>query len=98
MTPRRLFAVYGGPDVIVRYPNGDETQYISTMFECDVTGGTLCAGDTDEVKSVAYWTLDEARQLRLSPWIPRVLPRLFESHAVPWFVATTWTPPAERAQ
>src|SRR5580698_544380 len=26
--PTRLIAVYGGPDLIVRYPNGDESQYI----------------------------------------------------------------------
>src|SRR5688572_30596106 len=27
VTPRRVFGVYGGPEFIVRYPNGDESQY-----------------------------------------------------------------------
>src|SRR4051812_11827921 len=34
VTPTRIVAVYGGPKFIVRYPNGDETQYVSTMFAC----------------------------------------------------------------
>jgi ADP-ribose pyrophosphatase YjhB (NUDIX family) len=32
--PIRLIAVYGGPEFVVRYPNGDESQYISAIFEC----------------------------------------------------------------
>src|SRR2546423_5460943 len=67
VTPTRLLAVYGGPAFVVRYPNGDETQYVSAIFECEVQSGILRA-DGDEVQSVRYWSLAEAAQLPLSPW------------------------------
>ncbi len=89
VVPTRIAGVYGGPDFVVQYPNGDETQYISTMFECEVKSGSLGASydndNNDEVSAAAYWTLDEARALPLSPWLHRVLPRLYETHAAAWF-------------
>ena len=30
--PSRIIGVYGGPNFVVVYPNGDETQYISCIF------------------------------------------------------------------
>jgi 8-oxo-dGTP pyrophosphatase MutT (NUDIX family) len=84
VTPRRLFGVYGGPDFLVRYPNGDETQYLSTMFECSVESGEAHP-DGEETTSVRFFTLDEAQAVPLSPWLVRVLPRLFEATSAPWF-------------
>ncbi|HEV3049610.1 MAG TPA: NUDIX domain-containing protein, partial [Longimicrobium sp.] len=55
--PRRVFGVYGGPEFIVRYPNGDESQYVMIVFECAVVGGTL-RPDDDETLEVRYWTAD----------------------------------------
>jgi 8-oxo-dGTP pyrophosphatase MutT (NUDIX family) len=92
VVPRRLFGVYGGPEFLVRYPNGDETQYISTMFECDVVSGALMP-DGDETTAVRFVTLDEARALPLSPWLVRVLDRLFGPPTDAWFEPPTWTPP-----
>ena len=86
VTPRRVFAVYGGPNFVVRYPNGDEMQYISMMFECDVVSGTPHVND-DEIDEVAFWSHDEASGLTMSPWLVRVLPRLYERHDTPWFEA-----------
>lgn len=91
VAPRRLVSVYGGPAFVVRYANGDETQYISVMFECDVISGELRA-DGDEVGAVRFWTHVEAAELELSPWLPRVLPRLFAPSASPWFEPATWKP------
>src|SRR5262249_46981133 len=68
VAPRRLFGVYGGPNFLVRYPNGDETQYLSTMFECSIVSGDL-RPDGDETKSVGFFTLEEAERLPLSPWL-----------------------------
>ena len=84
VTPTRIVAVFGGPDFVVRYPNGDETQYVSTAFECVIRGGELRAGD-DEVCAARFWALEEARKLSLSPWLERVLPPLYEQERVPWF-------------
>lgn len=84
VTPSRLFGVYGGPRFVVRYPNGDETQYLSTMFECSIVSGEL-RPDGEETVAARFFTLDEARGLRLSPWLVHVLPRLYDSTSVPWF-------------
>jgi 8-oxo-dGTP pyrophosphatase MutT (NUDIX family) len=91
VTPTRLLAIYGGPGFVVRYPNGDETQYVSAIFECDVKSGTLRA-DGDEVQAARYWSLDEAARLPLSPWLVDVLPRLYEPNAAAWFDASSWRP------
>lgn len=96
VTPRRLFGVYGGPDFLVRYPNGDETQYLSTMFDCSIESGEP-RPDGDEVTSVRFFTLDEARQLPLSPWLVRVLPRLFDVTSPPWFEHSAWSPATDDA-
>ena len=48
----------------------------------------------DETVAVRYFTLDEARQLPMSPWLIDVLPRLYEPASVPWFESTAWRPPA----
>jgi 8-oxo-dGTP pyrophosphatase MutT (NUDIX family) len=91
VTPRLLFGVYGGPHFLVHYPNGDETQYISIMFECDVVSGEP-RPDGDETMDVRFHTLDEARALRLSPWLVEVLARLYDQTSLPWFEPTDWRP------
>lgn len=97
VVPRRLIAVYGGPGFVVRYPNGDETQYISTIFECDVESGALRA-DGEEIEAAQYWTLDEALQLSLADWLPDILPRLFEPVEHTWFTPSTWRPETGRSR
>jgi 8-oxo-dGTP diphosphatase len=88
----RLLGVYGGPDFVVHYANGDETQYISTMFECRVMSGEL-KPDGDEVQDARFFTLSEARALALSPWLTRVLPRLYARDGAAWYENPTWRPP-----
>jgi ADP-ribose pyrophosphatase YjhB (NUDIX family) len=92
VTPRRLFGVYGGPRFLVQYPNGDESQYVSTMFECDIVSGEP-RPDGEETMAVRFFTLDEAQQLSLSPWLVDVLPRLYDGSGATWFEPTAWRPP-----
>jgi hypothetical protein len=91
VTPTRLIGVYGGPTVVVRYANGDETQYISAMFACNVQSGELRA-DSDEVHIAQYWARDEALRLPLSPWLADVLPRLYDEESTAWFEPASWRP------
>ena len=91
--PTRIFGVYGGPRFLVRYPNGDETQYLSTMFDCAIESGEPRA-DGDETTAVDFFTLDEARRLSLSPWLVEVLPRLYEASQAAWFEPSAWDPRA----
>jgi ADP-ribose pyrophosphatase YjhB (NUDIX family) len=89
--PTRLIAVYGGPAFVVRYPNGDESQYVSSIFECVVESGEIRA-DGDETTAACFWTYNEAVGLPLSPWLTRVLPRLFDAAADTWFEPPAWRP------
>ena len=77
VAPVRLVAVWGGPQFVVRYPNGDETQYVSAMFECRVESGEA-RPDGDETTAVRFFTLEEAKQLPMSDWLRPVLPKLFD--------------------
>ena len=95
VAPTRLIAVYGGRDFVVHYPNGDETQYVSAMFECVIESGSPpLGGDGDEVLAARFWGLDEARGLKLSPWLARVLARLYVRSDTPWFDPPRWRPQA----
>jgi 8-oxo-dGTP diphosphatase len=96
VVPKRVIAVFGGATFVVRYPNGDETQYISTMFECDVASGEARA-DGDEIERVSFWSRSEVDDLPLAPWLRGVLPRLFDAAAGPWFESAAWRPPVGRA-
>jgi ADP-ribose pyrophosphatase YjhB (NUDIX family) len=51
--PTRLLGVYGGPEFVVTYPNGDRAAYIMSVFECEVRGGTLLSA-SDETSAAAF--------------------------------------------
>lgn len=95
VAPVRVLGVYAGPDFVVRYPNGDETQYVSTIFSCVVRAGALEADGTETV-AARFWTEDEARNLPLASWLTGVLPVLFAaSSSDAWFEPPRWAPPSE---
>ena len=50
----RVRAVVGGRDHRVRYPNGDQTSYVSTVFDARVTAGRP-GPDGDETLDVAWF-------------------------------------------
>jgi ADP-ribose pyrophosphatase YjhB (NUDIX family) len=74
--PRRLLAAYGGPEFVVRYANGDESQYVIIAYHCEVVGGAPEA-DGDEIDLVRYVPLQEALGLELTPWLRAVAERVF---------------------
>ena len=78
--PIALRGVFGGPDLRVRYPNGDETAYVTAVFECAVRGGALLA-DSDEVLEVRLVAPPEIARLELAPWARRLLPALVRERA-----------------
>ena len=49
-----LLAVLGGPEFRVTYPNGDETSYVTTVFDARVVSGSP-APDGDETGAVEWW-------------------------------------------
>ncbi len=49
-----ILAVLGGPEYRLTYPNGDQTSYVSTVFDARVVAGTP-RPDHEETSGVAWW-------------------------------------------
>jgi 8-oxo-dGTP pyrophosphatase MutT (NUDIX family) len=62
-----ILDVVGGASFRVRYPSGDETAYVSTVFDARVLSGQPTA-DGDETSDVRWFTLAELVDLDLNPF------------------------------
>jgi 8-oxo-dGTP pyrophosphatase MutT (NUDIX family) len=82
--PVRVLGVFGGPAFVVRYPNGDEAQYVMTLFECEVEGGDPVP-DLDETTELRWVGPAEFERLSVSAWSRNVVPRLFTRPATTLF-------------
>jgi len=60
----RLVTVVGGPGFRVIYPNGDETAYVSAVYEARVCGGRE-EPDGDETTEVGWFAPEELGSLDL---------------------------------
>jgi ADP-ribose pyrophosphatase YjhB (NUDIX family) len=52
-----ILAVLAGPEFRITHSNGDQTAYVSTVFDATVTGGAP-RPDGDETSAVGWWDLD----------------------------------------
>lgn len=93
-TPTRLLGVYGGPDFMVIYPNGDQVASVDTVFECRIDSGAPAA-DQDEIHELRYFSQAEAAQLPLAPWMQVVLADLWRNVEQPCFQVPLWQPPTD---
>ncbi|KHJ63850.1 NUDIX domain-containing protein [Burkholderia glumae] len=71
----RVLGVFGGRSFRYRYPNGDEVEYVVTLFACKIIGGTGVPTDS-ETKSLKYFHRHEMPMLAL----PYPLDTLFAKH------------------
>jgi ADP-ribose pyrophosphatase YjhB (NUDIX family) len=90
--PLRILGVFGGPSCTLEYGNGDRSNYVITMFECEVTGGVLHA-DSDETCGAEFVGASDLDRFRLSPWLSAVLPGLYDRGRAGYFRPPTWSPP-----
>jgi 8-oxo-dGTP pyrophosphatase MutT (NUDIX family) len=90
--PIALIGVFGGPGFVVRYGNGDETQYVTSVFECSVKSGEL-TNATDETIACRFISESEFRTLAASPWTREVLPLCYSRAPGPIIGLVTWAPP-----
>jgi 8-oxo-dGTP pyrophosphatase MutT (NUDIX family) len=91
--PERLLGLYGGPECVVRYGNGDEVQYVINAIGGTVVGGAA-RPDGVETLAVQYWLESEAQGLPLAPWLRALLPLVYGSRLGHAFAQPTWTAPA----
>ncbi len=81
-----LRGVFGGPEFVTRYANGDEVSYAMIVFDAARVGGELRA-DRDEVVELRYFSADEIELLPLPGWLSEVLSGVS-------FRAPSWSPPS----
>ena len=62
--PTRLVTVLGGPRFRVRYANGDETAYVTIVYEARVVGGVERI-DGDETTELGWFRPDGLRAIDL---------------------------------
>lgn len=55
---KAILRVLGGPEFRLMYPNGDETSYVTTVFDGRVIDG-VPRPDGDETLDVRWWPVDD---------------------------------------
>lgn len=66
-----IIGVYGGPNFVVHYQNGDLTAYVMTVYNVKVIGGKLESA-TDEAVELRYVNSEELTGLDVPPWVSEV--------------------------
>jgi 8-oxo-dGTP pyrophosphatase MutT (NUDIX family) len=69
VSPDRIVGVYGGPEFVVRYPGGDEAQYVITAFQCTPRSGEL-RSTSDETSDARFCSKAGAESLSVASWKP----------------------------
>jgi 8-oxo-dGTP pyrophosphatase MutT (NUDIX family) len=87
----RLVGVFGGPDHVVQYRNGDRASYVSCVFEAVIEGGEIVPDGT-ELRELRFVSESEATGLPLARWMPEILTAVFTGNSRGAFRAPTWTP------
>jgi 8-oxo-dGTP pyrophosphatase MutT (NUDIX family) len=61
---KKIIDVFGGKEFRYTYPNGHEVEYVITLFQCEIVGGSGQFTNT-ETTSIKYFAEDEMPQLAL---------------------------------
>nr|WKF61513.1 RNA pyrophosphohydrolase [Paraburkholderia busanensis] len=59
-----ILGVYGGRAFRYMYPNGDQVEYVVTLFQCKIMSGSGIPGDT-KTRSIRYFKRHEMPKLAL---------------------------------
>ena len=85
-----LVGVFGGPDYVVQYRNGDRASYVSAVFAAAINGGKA-RPDRTELRELRFVSEGEASALPLAAWVPEVLAAVFGGRGGN-FRPANWTP------
>jgi 8-oxo-dGTP pyrophosphatase MutT (NUDIX family) len=67
-----ILGVIGGPEFRLTYPNGDQTSYVSTIFDATVIDGSPVP-DGDETSDVQWWDRERLPFHEMSPFTRALL-------------------------
>ena len=86
-----LIGVFGGPEFLIHYPNGDVTYYTTAAFRGAIVGGSHEPMD-GEFSELRYFNRSECDSLDMSPSSRIISRQAFAAANQPYFVTATWTP------
>jgi 8-oxo-dGTP pyrophosphatase MutT (NUDIX family) len=89
--PTEILGVYGGPEFVVEYSNGDKTSYVMIVFKSRIIGGELSPMD-DESTDAAFFPLSEIMKLDTQPWVPVVISEIIKNKKHAYFKPPVWKP------
>ncbi|MEV6868456.1 NUDIX domain-containing protein [Streptosporangium subroseum] len=73
--PTAVLGVFGGPELVIDYPNGDRVEYVTTVFACRIVAGEPVA-DGEEIARFQFIIPGDHEELRMAPWAHHVLARI----------------------
>lgn len=73
--PKAVLGVFGGPELVIEYRNGDRVEYVTTVFACRITAGDPVA-DGEEVARFRFIVPGDHERMRVAPWTRHVLTRI----------------------
>ena len=85
-----LIGVFGGPEFLVRYPNGDECYYISTAFRGAVINRSGGSGD-GELSELGCFSEAEFEKLATSAQTKLIVRTTFANSNIPFFQPPTYS-------
>jgi 8-oxo-dGTP pyrophosphatase MutT (NUDIX family) len=87
--PEDLTGVFGGPEFLIHYPNGDVAYYTVIAFRATIVGGSHQPID-GEFSEVCYFSQSECERLNMSA-SSRVITRVaFANSLRPYFLGPKW--------
>ncbi len=86
-----LIGVFGGPEFLVHYPNGDVTYYTTVAFRGSIVGGSHQPGD-GEFSALRYFSQSECESLVMSPSSRVIARQAFAAAEQPYFAPPRWAP------
>jgi 8-oxo-dGTP pyrophosphatase MutT (NUDIX family) len=86
-----LIGIFGGPEFLVHYPNGDVTYYTTLAFRGSVVGGSHEPGD-GEFSALGYFNESDCESLEMSPSSRVISKHAFAAADQPYFASATWAP------
>jgi ADP-ribose pyrophosphatase YjhB (NUDIX family) len=89
--PERIAGVFGGPEFLIHYPNGDVTFYTTVAFEASIVRGSLKA-DGVEIANLRYFTESECDASGLSPSSRVISRQSFKKNSLAYFAPAKWRP------
>jgi 8-oxo-dGTP pyrophosphatase MutT (NUDIX family) len=85
-----MIGVFGGPEFLVRHPNGDECYYISMAFRGTVINKSGASGD-GELSEIGNFSEAEFERLATSPQTKLIVRTAFTNSNLPFFQPPTYS-------